>query len=411
MESLGRIINMRNNNWKETLILGGTTTGLAFARSLGNRGIPVTVMENSKWRPAMHSRWATPIVIPDAVAHPEKCADRLLEWGKTKKEKSVLIPTLEEYVQILSDHREELKAFFLFQIPPAPLVDSLIDKRSQYKLMESCGLKIPGTVYSDEENFIEEAVEKMDFPCILKPCRSYIWRQIPGRFKAKVVKSARELETVWLNLSSLHLNFLVQEIIPGEDDNLHSYMACYSGEGRPLAELTAKKIRQNPASYGTGCLLVSCDIPEISVLSRSALENIGYVGHVDMEYKWDNRDRFYKLIEANIRCTGLVQLAISSGIDLPWLGYLDTGYQEYRDPVKQKNGVFFMHIGWDLQSVLTSRGNRISGFYSWLLMIRKAKSFAVFNLKDIKPIIWVLSDYFRKLPRWLYNKTNNSGCS
>jgi len=392
---------MQNNHRKEALILGGTTTGLGFARSLGEKGVTVTVMESSRWRPAMHSRWALPIIIPDAVTHPEKCVTRLLEWGKTQQGGSVLIPTLEEYVQILSDYREELKEFFLFRVPPASLVNSIIDKRSQYHLMESCGLNIPRTVYSDEKNFIEAAVKKIGFPCIFKPCRSHIWRQIPGRFKARVVTSSRELETLWLSLSSLGLNFLVQEIIPGGDDCLHSYLACYSAEGRPLGEVTAKKIRQHPVSYGTGCLIISSDNPELSALSKGVLEKIGYVGHVDMEYKWDRRNQSYKFIEVNIRSTNFIQLTISSGIDLPWMGYLDAGYQEHSNPARQKCGILFMHMGWDLQSVLTSGENRISGFFSWLFQIRTVTAFAVFNFRDIKPIIWELSDYIRKLPQWL----------
>ncbi len=399
---------MVKNDWKNALILGGTTTALAFARSLGQKGVAVKVMASSFSQPGMHSKWGNPLVIPDAVRQPEECLDRLIKWGRSKTGKTVLIPTLEEYVKILSDCRHDLEEFFLFRIPPAPLVDTLLDKKTQYQLMERIGLNIPLTVYSDEDNFINSVSGKIGFPCLFKPCRSYIWRQVPGRFKARVVNSPRELQVLCRNLASLGLTFLAQEIIPGGNECLHSYLACYSSGSQPIAESTARKIRQHPDAYGTGSLIISTDNPEISSMSREILERISYAGHVDMEYKLDPRDRSWKLIEINIRCTSFVQLAIASGIDLPWIGYLETGYKKPDSPSIQKPGVLFMHLGWDLQAVLSSGEKRWRAFFSWLLLIRKVSAFAVFNFIDFKPIIWELSDYIRRLPGWIREKNRKS---
>ena len=143
-------------------------------------------------------------------------------------------------------------------------------------------------------------------------------------------------------------------------------------------------------------------------MSKEILEQIGYVGHVDMEYKLDSSDQSWKLIEINIRCTSFVQLAIASGIDLPWIGYLETGYRKPDSPSIRKPGVLFMNLGWDLQSALSSGEKRWKAFFSWLLLIRKVSAFAVFNLSDIKPIIGELSDYCRKLPKWLCNRNRKN---
>ena len=127
-------------------------------------------------------------------------------------------------MKILSDYRKVLDEFFLFRIPPAPLVDSLLDKKTQYQLMKSNGLNVPLTVYSDENNLTAAVSGKIGFPCLFKPCRSYIWRQVPGRFKARVVNSPGELQVLSRNFASLGLTFLVQEIIPGGNECLHSYL-------------------------------------------------------------------------------------------------------------------------------------------------------------------------------------------
>lgn len=385
---------------KKALILGGTTTALAFARSLGAKGVQVTVTAPSRAFWAMQSKWADTVITPNPALHPAEFHDRLVAWGKGQAERCVLIPTLEEYLPIISAQRKEIEELFLFQIPSDHLITQLIDKQSQYLLLTRAGLTVPMTVYSDIEDFTGAASDKIGFPCILKPCQSHIWRQVPGRFKARVVESRRELESLWQDISSLGLKFLAQEVIPGGDECLHSYLACYNAQGLPLAEITTQKLRQNPVLYGTGCRLISTDNPDLSAISRSALQKIGYAGHVDIEYKWDAGDRSWKLIEINIRGTSFVQLAITSGADLPWVGYLDAGYGKQASPSLPRSGILFMHMGWDLQSVLTGADKPFSSFVEWILLIRKVKAFAVFNLRDLRPIIWEIFNYVKKFPGW-----------
>jgi len=67
---------MSKNDWKDALILGETTTALGFARSLGEKGVAVTVMASSISLPGMRSKWGAPLVVPDAVMHPEECYDQ-----------------------------------------------------------------------------------------------------------------------------------------------------------------------------------------------------------------------------------------------------------------------------------------------------------------------------------------------
>jgi len=392
---------MKKETWKPSLILGGTTTALGFARSLARKGVPVTLMSASPAQPAMHSRRAERILVPHPVRHPDECRAEILEWGRrnagSSQGKCVLIPTLEEYVRIVSEHRDEMSEFFLFRLPPASLAAQLIDKRSQYRLMENLGLNVPATVSSEREDFIEATTEHIGFPCVLKPCESHLWRQVRGRFKALQVNSPRELEIEWNRLGQLGHEFLAQEAIPGNDDRLYSYLGYYNEAGRPLGDLTVRKLRQQPAGYGSGSLVESIDEPGLYRISRRALEEIGYAGHLDMEYKLDPRDDAWKLIEVNIRGTAFIQLAVSSGVDLPWIGYLDTGYLRTSAPAARKTGVRFINSGWDLQAVLSTPDGGIPSLAAWILDLRKVRAFALLNLWDIKPIIWELTEYIRKL--------------
>jgi cation diffusion facilitator CzcD-associated flavoprotein CzcO len=40
------------------IIIGADVNGLGIIRSLGKAGVPVFVLDDDKWRPGMHSRYA-----------------------------------------------------------------------------------------------------------------------------------------------------------------------------------------------------------------------------------------------------------------------------------------------------------------------------------------------------------------
>jgi len=395
---------VKTNQLPPALILGGTTTALGFARSLSWKGIPVTVMAAFPEHPAMRSRTVRKVLSADPLDNPERCLEDILKWGRREGNKSVLIPTLEEFVKIVSDHREELAEYFYFRLPSRRLVDLMLDKGNQYRFMKECGLAGPVSVYFTGPDFVDLVTEEVGFPCVIKPCSSHVWRQVPGRFKALEIVSADELARAWKELHPLGQKFLAQEKIPGGDEYLYSYLG-YLGKGSvPIADLTARKLRQQPAVYGSGSLIKSVEREDILELSRDALKKAGYLGHVDVEYKWDIRDESWRMIETNIRSTSFVQLAISSSIDLPWVGYLETLDQDQPLLPRQRNDVLFMHIGWDLQAALAEESSATLSFFAWLRMLAKVRSFAILNWRDPLPFLAEVCLYIRKLARMLQKR-------
>lgn len=392
---------MKSDQLPPALILGGTTTALGFARSLGRKGIPVTVMAAFPEHPAMRSGTARSALSADPLDDPGQCLANIMAWGAKQAKESVLIPTLEEFVKIASDHREELAGYFHFRLPSSRLVDLMLNKESQYKLMEECGLTAPVSVYSTGPAFVERVIEEVGFPCVIKPCCSHVWRQVPGRFKAMEITSAGELARAWKELPPLDQKFLAQEKIPGGDDQLYSYLGYFGRGSVPCADLTARKLRQQPAVFGSGSLIESVVQPDILHRSRVALEQAGYLGHVDVEYKWDLRDESWKMIEINIRSTSFVQLAISSGTDLPWIGYLETLDHDQTLLPRQEDGVLFMNIGWDLQAALAEGKSITVSFAAWLRLLTKVRSFAILSLRDPLPFLAEAFSYLKKLVRHL----------
>ena len=107
---------------------------------------------------------------------------------------------------------------------------------------------------------------------------------------------------------------------------------------------------------------------EIAQLSRRLLRALNYSGFVGVEFKFDARDSTYRLIEINARTVSGNQLAISAGIDFPWIAYQyltvsDSGTangRPFRPMVKCVNEE------WDVQAYVAIRKSGALNLWSWL---------------------------------------------
>ena len=73
--------------------------------------------------------------------------------------------------------------------------------------------------------------------------------------------------------------------------------------------------------FGDASFIQTVEAPEVSALSRQLLGALDFRGYAGLEFKLDARDNTYKFIELNPRSEGFVQVAVSAGLDLPWIGY------------------------------------------------------------------------------------------
>jgi predicted ATP-grasp superfamily ATP-dependent carboligase len=63
------------------------------------------------------------------------------------------------------------------------------------------------------------------------------------------------------------------------------------------------------------------EAPEVADLSRRLLRAFDYRGFVCTEFKRDAASGIYSLIEINPRAGAGNQMAITAGVDIPWIGY------------------------------------------------------------------------------------------
>jgi predicted ATP-grasp superfamily ATP-dependent carboligase len=214
--------------------------------------------------------------------------------------------------------------------------------------------------------------------------------------KVVVVYSQVELISEYERVSSADAPFMVQEIILGGDDAIFDYLALWDAGGRELAWLTKRKLRQYPPLYGDGSLQITIEAPEVADLSRHLLRAINYRGFVGVEFKFDARDHTYRLMEVNARTHSSNQLAISAGVDFPWIGYqyLTGCVLDTQAPKPFRLGVKLLNEELDVQAYLALRKSGTLKRWRWLHSLRGSKA-AIGAWDDPLPLIVGLWRFLR----------------
>jgi predicted ATP-grasp superfamily ATP-dependent carboligase len=388
-------------------VLGVTTNGLSFVRSLGRRGIPVLMMDRLDQRPGMRSRFGTALPMPDLCDRPDVWLTTLHEIADRAPSPPVLIATGDEHVLFLSEHRDRLAERFRFRIPEPGIAEMLCDKGRQHEQLAAAGWPLPtaavlGSDAADLADDVAELAERtVGYPCILKPLVSHRWMRRRTGIKAAIAADADRLRAAHREMSRIGEPLFLQEFIPGPDTALHGVLAYCGAAGEPLALFTKQKLQQQPPLAGNGSLQVSTWQPELADLTRRILASLGYGGLVSIEYKLDPRDARFKLIEINPRSVSGNQLAIDCGIDLPFLAYQDALGDERPRPVSSyRRGIKYLHLGWHLEALeMLRRGGDLTAAEA-LRSFRGVRSFALFDPGDPLPFAaYVAGAIARRLSR------------
>ncbi|HEY5596498.1 MAG TPA: ATP-grasp domain-containing protein, partial [Candidatus Bipolaricaulota bacterium] len=119
------------------------------------------------------------------------------------------------------------------------------------------------------------------------------------------------------------------------------------------------------------------------------LTAFSYCGFVGIEFKLDARDGTYRLIEINPRTVSGNQLAISAGIDFPWIGYQYlTGSGLEASPVTPfRPQVKYVNEEWDVQAYLALRRSGALSLRGWYDSLRGAQAWAIGAWDDPLPLV------------------------
>ncbi len=365
------------------VIIGGDYQGLGIVRSLGQRKVPICVIDDER-SIARFSKYATYSVRVDSLRDEQRTVDHILAIGRRLGlEGWVLYPTREETVAAFARHRPTLRGFFRVPTPDWNTTQWFWDKRNTYRRAQELGIPTPSTWYITDVSELEKI--DSDPPFVIKPAikEHFIYST---KVKAWRANSRAELRELFLRAAQLvgPDEVMIQSMIPGDGNQQFAYGAFFK-EGRALGSMVVRRARQHPPDFGRSSTYVeTIELPLLEQLSERFLQAINYYGLVEMEYKLDLRDQQYKLLDVNGRTWGYHTLGFGAGVDFPLMLYADQ-VGELVEPRRGRAGVKWIRLVTDLPTgILEILGGR----QNWQLYLQSLLGFdveSVFSWEDPMP--------------------------
>jgi D-aspartate ligase len=371
------------------IVLGTEVNGIAVIRSLGRLGVRCAAVRiASRTDVAQHSRFLSFVSdvrrdAPDAelLSAVLATADRL---GGTPP--IVLIPTTDRFSEFLGRTSEKLSARFISCNPDEATCDAFLDKWKTALLCRANNILVPETACPHSVEELEAISASMSYPVIVKPRFTY-GTVFPG--KNAVFDDLASLREFFGN-SALLGHCVVQEIIPSGDGDI-LVVATYSGsDGHVKAIYSGRKLRQFLPDYGATCFGISERHPDLEEASRTFLDNIGYKGFAALEFARSRANGSPYFLELNTRTYYHNQLFADAGIDLTQIGYLDrTGQEVIANAgfTQQRDGIVWLDFRRDFQSMRIKRRQGRLTLARWAMSLFRARSFAIWNVRDPLPFL------------------------
>jgi predicted ATP-grasp superfamily ATP-dependent carboligase len=254
----------------------------------------------------------------------ERVVDFLLEHA-AEWSGALLMPVIDDCVVCISRNFAQLSPHYHCTVMPWDIHEQIISKTRLYQVAHELGVPAPRIHEIRDEADLDRVVGELEYPCLLKPDQTPDFFR---RFGTKMfeVQDEAELRARYASVQGTGLAVMVSELIPGDVPNLASYISCLDGEGRPIVEGFTRKVREN-VRYGVASVIGTVEpIEEIRESTLTLLRHFGYRGYSAPEWKLDDRDGRYKLMEINTRPVLYNRLFMSTGVR-----FIDSQYRDFVD--------------------------------------------------------------------------------
>ena len=369
---------------KPVLILGTGVITLGVIQSYGKAGIEVIHLTSKQDDPGSFSKYVGKRIIVPQTSKEKELLECLCRLPKELRG-ALLDVTHDPGVVFISRNHSILAKHYILVTPPWKNVRGIINKNMLYMKAHEMGVPTPKTLCPDTIDDLDQEIDGFKYPCILKPYQTPDFYNIYER-KVLIVDDPISLRNKFAEVLHHGLKVMISEIIPGPDSNIFAYISYIDCSGRVPADVCVQKIQQHPRHFGVGSVVKTVPMnPEMREYSLRLLSENGYYGISDAEFKFDNRDKKFKLIEINTRSTLFNQIFRRAGINFSSIQYEDKvnkrklAFNSYQTGVYWIHGFFYAKEFW--KNFKISSAPIRSFFYPYL----KKKIFAVPCFSDFRP--------------------------
>lgn len=385
------------------IVFGGGTNALGQIRAAYSAGYQcINIVEKSLHRFSSKSNKCKGIIAPHPSLEKDECISFVINIISGLKDKPYLFMASDDWMNMIGENENLFLNIAHIIQSPWHKTEKLYNKKYLYRIAEQYNIPYPKTIEIQSLREFDTNVNTLTFPCVIKPQLTVDQNEV----RQTNIKAYHRTQTfdslekamVWINemlKAGLDFPVIVQEFIPGDATNLYTLTSYSDKEGNVKAGSIGYKLRQFPPEAGritSGVLHHDRNLMEIG---ESFIKSIGYNGVANTEFKYDERDCKYKLMEINTRFGAWNYSTLYSGINLMKIAIDDYNGIPYSGPkyISDKDNHIWYNFVQDFGGsiILCRKPN----FTKYRLSIRKwRKSLgnnhveAVFDWKDLKPFLY-----------------------
>ena len=354
----------------------GFKHSLAAIRSLGRRGIEVIAVSSNKYSLSFHSIYCKKKFICSDFSDELLFVSDLLDIIK-KEKPDVLLPIGFNSFMAISKYQHILKPYVKIPIANYESMQIASNKNKTTKFAIKNKIPVPKTIFPNSIEDAERHLNSIKYPAVIKA--------VEESGSVRYANNEDEFKVIYSEVCVSHPNQIIsgkfpqiQEYIPGDG---YGFFALFN-HGKPLAIFAHKRLHEYPPTGGPSTMAQSISDPELNRIGLKVLGDLNWHGVAMVEFKKDTRDNTFKLIEINPKFWGSLDLAITSGVDFPYLAVKMCMGEEIKSIFEYNNNSKFRWISSDF---LYSVANH--SLKEYLLNFSNNDICDDLDFRDIKPVL------------------------
>ena len=378
------------------IVIEGHVQGLSLARSLGEIGIPVYVVDTGNCI-ARYSKYCRKFFICPNYKE-DAFADFLVDLAKKEQfEGWVLLPSNDHAVITLSRNSKRLAPFYKMMVPDYDQIELIYNKENLLKVAVSLEIPTPDTYC-----FTNTDVDSLpiNFPVITRGKHGLsFYRAL--KVKAIFAENKQELKNQLEYIQTKYdiKDTLTQTIIQTDTNNKTISFTAFCIDGEIKTFWMGAKIREHPIKFGTATFAESVYEKDLINLASRLLMHFRYNGVCEIEFLKDPIDNKFKLIELNARTWLWVGLAKECGINYALYIYNHLNNHVNTFPSDYTIGLKWRNELTDFVYSFTALRKKLFSFRTFLKQSSGKKVSALMYKNDLKPMyayIYFIFYYIKK---------------
>jgi len=326
---------------------GHTRISLYVIRSIGSRGIDVTAQVEQKYDNLSSFGCKSRYVKEKIVTSTDPVSEKkyINELASLAKSHDVLIPIKTETIMAVAKNADLFRNVGCF-IPEYDKIKLLQNKFDLCRYASRIGIPTPKTYFPESMEHVSDISKEIKYPAYVKlreegdyaPQQRYI-----------IAKDQHQLLRLYPKMHRRGSFPLIQEKIHGVG---LGFFALFDEVSKPIAYFGHRRIRQFPYLGGPSSCCASHKNSRVFSLATELLSSLHWRGLAMVEFIQDEHDGIPKLLEVNPRFWGSTPLAVSAGIDFPYLLFRLSLGQKIEQDLNYREGVKIRFLVNDVMAVL-----------------------------------------------------------